>query len=246
MIRIFFSLVIVSVILYSCSTNNVKSDSAIVKMMDSAGMQGTFAIMENSSEQFTISNLSRYKDSAYAPLNTFFILPTLVALDKGYINRTPSTWVANDSTAFYQALIAKIGRQEILKTIDSVHYGKGIVSADLNLFWSDNSLRITPDEQLGLIKKLYFNELYFQKRAQELYRKMILKEDNANYRLSYIAASDTTANNAGWVIGYIEENKHPYFFVLNTNSLKSDSLTQKNVQMVKQILLQQGFLKGLR
>jgi len=34
--------------------------------------------------------------------------------------------------------------------------------------------------------------------------------------------------------------------VLNTNALKSDSLDKQNVQLLKQILLQQGFLKGLR
>lgn len=242
-----FSAVIISCLgFFACTPNNVIIDSNIVKMMDSAGMQGTFALMENGTEQFTIANLSRYKDSAYAPLNTFFIVPTLIALDKGYINHKEDKWVSQDSTFYYTQLVAKIGRTDLLKTIDSIHYGSGIVSANLDKFWRDNSLIITPDEQLGLIKKLYFNELSFQKHSQEFYRKMIVKEDNANYKLSYILSSDTSANNAAWVVGYVEENKHPYFFVLNTNALKSDSLDKQNVQLLKQILLQQGFLKGLR
>ena len=242
-----FSAVIMSCLgFFACTPNNVIIDSNIVKMMDSAGMQGTFALMENGTEQFTIANLSRYKDSAYAPLNTFFIVPTLIALDKGYINHKVDKWISADSSNYYKDLIAKIGRTDLLKTIDSIHYGSGIVSANLDRFWADNSLLITPDEQLGLIKKLYFSELAFQKHSQEFYRKMIIKEDNANYKLSYILSSDTSANNAAWVVGYVEENKHPYFFVLNTNALKSDSLDQKNVQLLKQILLQQGFLKGLR
>ena len=70
-----FSAVIMSCLgFFACTPNNVIIDSNIVKMMDSAGMQGTFALMENGTEQFTIVNLSRYKDSAYAPLNTFFIV----------------------------------------------------------------------------------------------------------------------------------------------------------------------------
>lgn len=139
---------------FACTPNNVVIDSNIVKMMDSAGMQGTFALMENGTEQFTIANLSRYKDSSYAPLNTFFIVPTLIALDKGYINHKQDKWVSPDSTIFYTALIEKIGRTDLLKTIDSIHYGSGIVSANLDKFWRDNSLTITPDEQLGLIKKI--------------------------------------------------------------------------------------------
>jgi beta-lactamase class D len=46
------------------------------------------------------------------------------------------------------------------------------------------------------------------------------------------------------VLGYIEENKHVYFFVLSTKSLKADDLSNKNIAVLKQILLQQGFLKG--
>ncbi len=249
--RHFFALMLFTGTFIGCTSNNVKSDPAIVNLMDSAGMQGTFALMENATEQFTITNLSRYKDSAYAPLNSFFIVPTLIALDKGYINHNPSSWVSFDSTTYYQNLIAKIGRGDILKTIDSLHYGKGQVSANMNQFWMDQSLRITADEQLGFIKKLYFNELLFQKRSQEIARKIILKEDNANYRLSYIMATDTTqlsstTKNASWMIGYVEENKHPYFFVFNTNSLQKDSLAPKNIAMLKRILSMQGFLKGVR
>jgi beta-lactamase class D len=107
-------------------------------------------------------------------------------------------------------------------------------------------LKITPDEQLGLIKKLYFDQLYFQKRSQDLVKKMILKEDNASYKLSYIAGSSLDSNNQSWVLGYVEENKHVYFFVLSTKSLKADDLSNKNIAVLKQILLQQGFLKGRR
>lgn len=249
--RHFFALMLLIGTVFACTPNNVKTDAGIVKLMDSAGMQGTFALMENGTEQFTITDLSRYKDSAYAPLNSFFIVPTLVALDKGFINHNASAWVSFDSTAYYQALIAKIGRTDILKIIDSLHYGKGIVSADMNQFWMDQSLRITADEQLGFIKKLYFNELLFQKRSQEIARKMILKEDNANYRLSYIMGTDTTTQNlatknTSWIVGYVEENKHPYFFVFNTKALQKDSLATKNITMLKRILSMQGFLKGVR
>jgi beta-lactamase class D len=68
----------------------------------------------------------------------------------------------------------------VSKAIDSIQYGKGIVSANKDGFWSDGSLLITADEQLGFIKRLYFKGLPFQKRSQELFRKMILKDQNSN------------------------------------------------------------------
>ena len=233
-----------SVVLFACSPNNVTIDSSIVKMMDSAGVVGSFALLENGTGKFTIANLSHYKDSASSPLSSFFILPSLIALDKGIINQNQASWVSMDSTAYYQNIITQLGRQEILKTIDSIKYGKGVVSANMNEFWKDGSLKITADEQLGLIKRAYFKELPFQKRSQEIFKKMMVKEDNSNYKLSYLTASDSTTNNT-WVIGYEEENTHIYFFVLHTTS-KTATATNNSVALLKKILLQQGFLQGLR
>lgn len=239
----------ISILTIACSPNNVKSDANIVKILDSAKMKGCFALMENGSAQFTITNLAMYKDSSYAPLTTFFAVPTLMALDRGYINNTPTSWAPIDSVAYYQAMIEKIGRTDLLKTIDSLHYGKGIVSKDLNTFWKDGSLLITLDEQLGFVKKLYFKQLPFQKRSQDIYKKMILKEDNTNYKLSYIYGTGENRSNSNWVIGYVEENMHPYFFVLyvtnQENGLPIDN-GAKSVTVLKSILSQQGFLKGLR
>ena len=230
----------------ACTPNNVQTDATIGKILDSAGMYGSFALLDNGTEQFMIHNLAAYKDSAISPLNSFFLVPALMASEKGIFNQNKSTLINFDSTSGYQNLIQQLGRPAILKAIDSLHYGKGVVSADMTKFWSDNSLRITPDEQLGLIKRLYFNQLYFQKRAQEIVKTMILKEDNASYKLSYVASSETNASNQSWVLGYIEENKHIYFFVLSTKSLKADDLTNKNIEVLKKILLEQGFLKGKR
>ena len=233
-----------SAVLFACSPNNVTIDSSVVKMMDSAGVVGSFALLENGTGKFTIANLSHYKDSASSPLSSFFILPTLIALDKGIINHNQATWVSMDSTAYYQNIITQIGRQEILKNIDSIHYGKGVVSANLNEFWKDGSLKITADEQLGFIKKLFFKDLPFQKRSQEIFKKMMIKEENSNYTLSYLPATDSLTNNT-WVLGYEEENTHIYFFVLHTTG-KTAAASNNSVILLKKILLQQGFLQGLR
>lgn len=242
----FLVIVLLGLGAFACTPNNVKINTAIGKLIDSAGMQGSFALMENSTEAFTIFNLSAYKDSGYAPLNTFFALPILIGFDQGKLNADSNTWVSLDSTYFYQQLMQKIGRTALLQEIDSIHYGKGIVSASMDSFWRDASLVITPDEQLGLMKRLYFKSLPFQKRSQELFMKMILKEDNSNYKLSYLVATDTIQGNQAWVVGYVEENLHPYFFVLHTSATDAKDLKNRNINLLKSILINEGFLKGVR
>lgn len=41
----------------------------------------------------------------------------------------------------------------------------------IDSFWMDNSLQVTPDAQLGLIKQLYFGQLPFFKAYQETVKK---------------------------------------------------------------------------
>ncbi len=240
------ALILIAFGAFACTPNNVKINDAIGKQIDSAGMKGSFALMENSTEAFTIYNLSAYKDSAYAPLNTFFALPVLIGFDKGQLNADTNTWVSLDSSLYYQQLVKQIGRNEILQEIDSIHYGKGIVSANMDSFWRDESLLITADEQLGFMKQLYFKGLPFQKRSQELFSKMILKEANSNYKLSYLVATDNALGNQTWVVGYIEENLHPYFFVLHTSATDGNDLKNRNINLLKSILMKEGFFKGVR
>ena len=161
-----FVVIFLSISVFACTPNNVKISATIGQQIDSAGMQGSFALMENSSEAFTVFNLSAYKDSGYAPLSTFFALPILIGFDRGQLKADTITWVSLDSTAYYQQLVQQIGRTTLLQEIDSIHYGKGIVSANMDGFWKDGSLLITADEQLGFIKRLYFKALPFQKSSQ--------------------------------------------------------------------------------
>ena len=45
-------------------------------------------------------------------------------------------------------------------------------------------------------------------------------ENNSSYRLTYKTARGTKEDGhaIGWVMGWVEENKHPYFFVVNLES----------------------------
>ena len=106
---------------------------------------------------------------------------------------------------------------------------------------------MTPDQQLGLVKQLYFNQLPFFKTYQETVKRAMLFENNANYRLGYKTGSGFTEKNhaLGWIVGWIEENNHPYFFVLNIESADKDyDMGAVRMKMLKDILKDLGFFDG--
>jgi hypothetical protein len=99
------------------------------------------------------------------------------------------------------------------------------------------------------LKRLYFDQLPFRKSVQESVRNMMLQEDNSAYRLSYKTASIITESNQTetWTIGWIEENRHVYFFVnLMKNNANDKSPETTSVKVTKNILTHYGFFKGLK
>lgn len=75
----------------------------------------------------------------------------------------------------------------------------------------------------------------------------MLFENNSNYRLAYKTGWGFTENDhsIGWVVGWVEENNHPYFFVLNIESPdRNYDMWKTRIKMLKDILKDLGFFEG--
>jgi len=259
---------------FSCSPDNVKKDNSLKKYFDENNVKGCFALKDNGTGKFTIYNLARYRDSSYQPASTFKIVNSLIGLQTGKITNDSmiikwdgvSRWVKDwnkdltmydafrvSSLPYYQEVARRIGKDTMQFWLDSLKYGvkskseKVIIKSQVDSFWIDNSIKITPDEQLGLVTKLYFDQLPFFKSYQEVVKRAMLFEDKTNYRLSYKTGwgFDEKGNNIGWITGWIEENNHPYFFVLNLESPEKDfDMIKVRMKILKDILSKLGFFEG--
>jgi beta-lactamase class D len=259
-----------TVLFFSCNTNNVEKDESLKKYFDENKVQGCFALMDNGSGQFTVYNLARYRDSSYLPASTFKIVNSLIGLQTGKITndsmvikwdgvkRWNEAWNQDlsmyqafrvSAVPYYQEVARRIGKDTMQFWLDSLHYGTAKITTAIDSFWLDNSLKIKPDEQLGLVKRLYFGQLPFFRSYQEMVKRAMLIENNANYRLAYKTGTGYRENGnlLAWMVGWIEENKHPYFFVLNIESTdpKIESMNIRK-KMLHDILTQMGFFKGKR
>lgn len=255
-------------LLAGCSPNNVKTDHALEKFFVENKLTGCFALFNNASGKFTVFNLARYRDSSYLPAASFNIVSALIGLQTGIISsdsmmipwdgvqREVSEWnhdltmyeaLRISAVPYFQEVARRLGKDTLQHWLDLLGYGTKKITTPADSFWLDHSLKITPDEQLGLMKKLYFGQLPFHKHNQETVKRAMLMEDNANYRLGYISArgGNEDGHRIGWMAGWIEENRHPYFFVLNTQSADSGiDLVNRQLTMLKDILRYFGFFEG--
>lgn len=264
---------IAGISLTACSPNNVTTDNSLQQYFDVQHVTGTFGLFDNGSGQFTIYNLPRFKDSAYLPASTFKIVNALVGIETGRIvnekmvipwdgvvrrfpgGDTALAWNKDltmeeafkvSAMPYFQEVARRIGKDTLQRWLDSLQYGTHKIKTRIDTFWLDNSLKLSADEELGLVKKLYFGQLPFQKRTQDIVKKVMLQERNANYSLSYKTGWGFRENGKalGWVVGWIEENKHPYFFVLNLEGDPSIDMKTIRMNILKAVLKQYGFFEG--
>ncbi|MBX3254943.1 MAG: class D beta-lactamase [Chitinophagaceae bacterium] len=266
--RYLFAWITVVTVFASCSTNDsVKLENDLKKYFDEYKVDGSFALYDNGRGEVKVYNLK--KDTARTvPASTFKIVNALIALQTGTllndssvikwdgIERNNKNWNQDLSLAqafrysavpHFQEIARRIGRDTMQKWIDTLKYGNMKIGPAIDTFWLDNSLLISPDEELGLVKQLYFDKLPFTKTAQLTVRSMMLQESNSNYKLSYKTGLGFNSQNhaVGWVVGWIEENKHPYFFVLNIESADTNAdISAIRTDMLKKILAGLGFFEG--
>jgi beta-lactamase class D len=255
-----------STLLFNCSPNNVTQDDSLGKYFLENKVNGCFALMNNGTGKFTVYNLARYRDSSYLPASTFKIVNSLIGLQTGAITndsmvikwdsvKRRDAWDKDltmyeafrvSAVPYYQEVARRIGQDTMQHWLDSMSYGSKKITTRIDSFWLDNSLKITPDEQLGLVKKLYFHQLPFFKLYQEKVKHAMLFENNSNYALSYKTGwGQYDGKQLGWIVGWIVENNHPYFFVLNIESTDSNiDMVNVRMKMLKDILKQLGFFEG--
>lgn len=260
-------------IFVSCSSNNIEEDDSLGVYFDSAKVSGSFGIFNNAQGTFQVYNLTGFRDSAYLPASTFKIVNSLIGLQTGRV-RDSSTVIPWDgitrsipewnrdltmneafhvsAVPWYQQLAREIGKDTMQKWLDTLGYaavhknGRAIINK-IDTFWLDNSIKMTPDEQLGLLKKLYFEQLPFYNRTQQIVVTMMLQEDKPEYKLSYKTGWGHASNghSIGWINGWIEENRRPYFFVLLLDSPDPNyDMKSVRLKMLKQILSKEGFFLG--
>lgn len=231
--------ILVSVYLFACSPNNVEENAALASLLEKEKVTGSIGVFHNLSGDFVLSNKNWFRDSTANPGSSFDIVQSLIAIETGRLKDDSSIMAGislnqafkGDSIVFFQALANSIGRDTMQKWMDTLGYARRYDTpriAQLDQFWLNNSLHITADEQLGIVKRLYFDQLPFQRRTHSIVSDLMLVVDSADFKLAYKLSETRNADSTRvlWLQGWKEIRQHPHFFVIQLRS-KEEGLDLK-------------------
>ncbi|OCL25721.1 hypothetical protein U472_15450 [Orenia metallireducens] len=194
--------------------------------------EGTFVLYDfNNNSYFKYNEVQA--NQRVSPCSTFKIFNSLVGLQTGVVkdentmkkwdekkysikswnkDHTLKTAIANSVVWYYQDVACDIGRDRMKNYLDKVGYGNKEIGSRIDMFWLDNSLKISPKEQVDFLTKLYKEELPFNDKVINIVKKIIVLEKENN-----IIFSGKTGSNGklGWFVGYLYNNGNRYTFATN-------------------------------
>lgn len=125
--------------------------------------------------------------------------------------------------------------------INKANYG----NEKIDMFWLDGSLQISPDEQLDIVKKLYNEELPFDKDVIKTVKRILVNEETEDTILAGKTGTyvDKGIPKVGWYVGYVVTDNTPYVFV--TRLEESDAGESRQIAGLKAKSITKDILKEL-
>jgi beta-lactamase class D len=270
--RVFVIILILSCSLPAAAQSSWREVPQWKNHFTSAGVEGTFLFYDLKRDEYLAYNVARAK-IRYLPASTFKIFNSLVALELGTIRdadeilswdkvtRDFPQWnrdqnmreaIANSTVWFYQEMARRAGEKRIQKFISRANYGNKNISGGVDRFWLDGNLKISAEEQIKLLVKLYRNQLPFSQRSIDITREILINEKSNNYILrgktgyahcfQFLRNCHLDGADIGWWVGYVERGDLAYFFALNIDVKKeADNAARK--QIVTTILKEQKVIE---
>lgn len=225
---------------------------------------GSFVLYDQSADKWNIYNME-HASTRVSPNSTYKIYDALLGLESGIITPEHSTFTWNgepypfhsweadqDLTSaihnsvnwYFQAIDSQAGFEAVRTFLQTINYGNQNTGTNLNLYWTDFSLKISPIEQVELLQDFYQNNFHFDSKNIQAVKKALLLSSTSSGSL-YGKTGTGRVNGKdvnGWFIGYIETSNNTYYFATNIQS-SSGATGSQATEITKSVLSNLGIWK---
>ena len=198
---------------------------------------GSFVLYNQSADKWNIYNMD-HASTRVSPNSTYKIYDALLGLESGIITPEHSTFTWNgepcpfeswesdqDLTSamhnsvnwYFQAIDSQAGFQSVKTFLQTINYGNQNTGTNLNLYWTDFSLKISPIEQVELLQNFYQNNFHFdRKNIQAVKNALLLSTTSSGSLYGKTGTGRVNGKDVnGWFVGYIESDNNIYYFATN-------------------------------
>ena len=225
---------------------------------------GSFVLYDQATDKWNIYNID-HASTRIPPNSTYKIYDALLGLESGIITPEHSTFTWNgepcpfeswesdqDLTSamhnsvnwYFQAIDSQAGFQSVKTFLQTINYGNQNTGTNLNLYWTDFSLKISPIEQVELLQNFYQNNFHFdRKNIQAVKNALLLSTTSSGSLYGKTGTGRVNGKDVnGWFVGYIESDNNTYYFATNIQA-PSNATGSQATEITETILSDFGIWK---
>ncbi|MCC6550268.1 MAG: class D beta-lactamase [Ignavibacteriaceae bacterium] len=229
------------------------------KFFDDEKLDGTILIYNEKEKRYIVFNPDRTRNG-YIPASTFKIFNSMAGITYGAVKdeneiikwdgvkrsreelnkdldmreafKISSVW-------FYQEIARRIGAENMQKALAENRYGNRNMNGGLERFWLDGEIRISPEQQVDFLRRMYFFKLSFSPESVRITKSIMLLKDEGTYKLyGKTGWMDSHGIDLGWLVGFVETEDNIYFYALNVESPEG---TVKNFLTARRAIVDRVF-----
>lgn len=230
----------------------------------------TFVLLSEQGGSSVVINAKRAKQQM-TPYSTFKIANSLIGLDTGIIKDAkqtlsydkekypvqawwPPVWKLPkydlvsaykfSMVAVYRQLANDIGEADMKKYLKLFAYGNQDISSGLDNFWLNKSIKISANEQISFLQKLYHNEFSVKESALTTLKEVMLAEQGEDYKIFAKTGAGQVDDGSmlGWYVGFVENQTGVHYFAFNFNRDTYKEMKADRIQMVTNHLKAAGLI----
>ena len=219
--------------------------------------EGSFVLFNSNRDSWTVYDME-HATHRISPDSTYKIYDALWGLEENIITPQNSlliwdgkdypfeAWntdltldsaMAASANWYFQTIDERLSLTRIQNYLNKIEYGNKNIMGGLSSYWLESTLKISPVEQVELLKKLQANNLEFHSNNLQAVKNSILLSsvnDKKLYGKTGTGRIDDKDVN-GWFVGYIETTDNTCFFATNI-SANSDATGNSAAQITMSIL----------
>jgi beta-lactamase class D len=228
------------------------------RFFEQAGTVGTIVVLDVRTNVAQVYNAKRAAE-LFPPASTFKILNSLIALETGVVtdvdtqifkwdgvtrgrpelnkDHTLRTAIAVSALPVYQQIARDVGLERMTRYLNMVGYGVGeVTNENLDWFWVLRGFRISANEQVKFLRRLYFEDLPFSKKSIAAVKDITVLERSKDYVFHGKTGWTTdTDPSTGWFVGWIGRGNKASVFALNMD-MHDDSQGPARIAITKNVL----------
>ena len=225
---------------------------------------GSFVLYDQAADNWNIYNMKN-ASTRISPNSTYKIYDALLGLESGIITPEHSTlswngqsypfasWetdqdltsaLQNSVNWYFQTIDAQAGFSSVKTFFHTINYGNQNIGTNLNLYWTDSSLRISPLEQVELLQNFHQNNFHFYKdNIQTVKNALHLSTTSFGSLYGKTGTGRVDGNDInGWFVGYVENDHNTYYFAANIQA-SSGATGSQAAEITETVLSDLGIWK---